>query len=81
MPANELAPDRMPQTAMKTTLIRGCLRVRSTRGSMRPWKWSWNEAESLAGIVAIHQVRFVGLRTVTPLYANALRPVHAALLS
>src|SRR4051812_33414400 len=47
MEAKELAPDRTPQTAMKTMLIRGCLRVRSTRGSWRSWKWSWKAAESL----------------------------------
>ena len=33
--AKELAPERTPQTAMKRTMIRGCLRVRSTRGSLR----------------------------------------------
>src|SRR5262249_57022739 len=45
MAAKELAPESTPQTAMKTTLIRGCLRVRSTRGSLRSRKWWWNAAD------------------------------------
>src|SRR4051812_37107313 len=30
---------------MKTMLIRGCLRVRSTRGSWRSCKWAWKEGD------------------------------------
>ena len=59
MAANELAPERTPQTAMKTMLIRGCFRVRSTRGSLRFLKCSWKAAGSRTGIMADHQGRYL----------------------
>src|SRR6516225_5673554 len=46
----ELAPERTPQTAMKTRLISGCLRVRSTRGSWRSWKCRWKDAAPFLAI-------------------------------
>src|SRR5512143_1459826 len=69
--AKELAPDSTPQTAMKTMLISGCLRVRSTRGSLRSWKWSWKAAGPSPGMIGSVGVRLRSLGDDTPLYAGA----------
>src|SRR5512135_1289255 len=69
--AKELAPDSAPQTAMKTMLISGCLRVRSTRGSLRSWKWSWKAAGPSPGMIGSVGVRLRSLGDDTPLYAGA----------
>src|SRR5512135_3601729 len=69
--AKELAPDSTPQTAMKTMLISGCLRVRSTRGSWRSWKWSWKAAGPSPGMIGSVGVRLRSLGDDTPLYAGA----------
>src|SRR5512142_3174647 len=69
--AKELAPDSTPQTAMKTMLISGCLRVRSTRGSLRSWKWSWKAAGPSPGMIGSVGVRWRRLGDDTPLYAGA----------
>src|SRR5947209_3171396 len=59
--------------AMKTILIRGCLRVRSTRGSWRSWKWSWNEADALRAMMTIRQGQSVSSPNAWPwLYNGAL---------
>src|SRR3954468_20874744 len=60
MEAKELAPERTPQTAMKAMLIRGCLRVRSTRGSSRSRKWWWSMAGASLGMIATVGVRVMG---------------------
>src|SRR4051812_5244739 len=58
---------------MKTILIRGCLRVRSTRGSLRSWKWSWNEADALRAMMTIRQGQSVSSPNAWPwLYNGAL---------